>query len=206
MRLERPVSPHLAARLAGRPIDIDAAARRLVNAEPDSARWIVEGAGGVLVPVNDTANYGRPDRRLGLPVVVVARTALGTINHTLLTLEALRRRSIHVAGVVMVGEPNADNRDAIERYGRVAGARRDAAFEPLTPGALAAWAAAELDRDGRLARAAAMSLIDRDRALLWHPYTQMKTRRRRCRSCAARASISTPRTAGGCSTASRRGG
>jgi malonyl-CoA O-methyltransferase len=90
--------------------------------------------------------------RLGLPVVIVARTALGTINHTLLTIEALRQRSIQAAGVIMVGVPNPDNRDAIERYGRIDVLGVMPVLEPLTARSLAGWAAAELDRDGRLAR------------------------------------------------------
>jgi dethiobiotin synthase len=151
VRLERPVSPHLAARLAGRPIDIDAVLSPVAS-EPDSARWIVEGAGGVLVPVSDTANMADLITRLGLPVVIVARTALGTINHTLLTIEALRQRSIHAAGVIMVGVPNPDNRDAIERYGHIDVLGVMPVLEPLAAGSLSAWAAAELDRDGRLAR------------------------------------------------------
>jgi malonyl-CoA O-methyltransferase len=88
--------------------------------------------------------------RLGLPVVVVARTALGTINHTLLTLEALRRRAIQTAGVIMVGVPNADNRDAIERFGHVRVLGEMPPIEPLTADRLASWAAAGLDPDGRL--------------------------------------------------------
>ena len=87
---------------------------------------------------------------LGLPVVVVARTALGTINHTLLTVEALRRRSIQAAGVIMVGVPNADNREAIERYGHVQVLGEMPCFEPLTAEQLAIWAASGLDRNGRL--------------------------------------------------------
>ncbi len=148
VRLERPVSPHLAARLSGRPIDVDALISSL-RAEPES-RWIVEGAGGVLVPIGDTANMADLVARLGLPVVVVARTALGTINHTLLTLEALRRRAIQIAGVIMVGVPNADNRDAIERYGHVHVLGEIPHIEPLTADRLASWAAAGLDRHGRL--------------------------------------------------------
>jgi dethiobiotin synthetase len=113
---------------------------------------VVEGAGGLLVPISDTSNMADLISRLGLPAVIVARTALGTINHTLLTIEALRRRSIHAAGVIMVGVPNPDNRDAIERYGHVDVLGVMPGLEPLTAGSLAAWAAAELDPDGRLAR------------------------------------------------------
>jgi dethiobiotin synthetase len=148
VRLERPVSPHLAARLSGRPIDL-AALVACVRAEPDS-RWIVEGAGGALVPIGDTAIMADLMTLLGLPAVVVARTALGTINHTLLTVEALRRRSIPTAGVIMVGAPNADNREAIERYGRVRVLGEMPNVEPLTAESLMRWAASGLDRDGRL--------------------------------------------------------
>ena len=83
-------------------------------ARPHGRSWIVEGAGGVLVPLNDRETMVDLMAALALPVVVVARTALGTINHTLLTLEALRRRRCSVAGVVMVGAPDAENRAAIE--------------------------------------------------------------------------------------------
>ena len=149
VRLERPVSPHLAARLSGRPIDLDALAA-LAHSEPDSSRWIVEGAGGVLVPVSDTANMADLMMHLGLPVVVVARTALGTINHTLLTLEALRQRAIQTAGVIMIGVSNPDNREAIEQYGHVHVLGEMPHIEPMTSAGLASWAASELDRSGRL--------------------------------------------------------
>ena len=93
---------------------------RGLSRTPPTAIWIVEGAGGLLVPVNETQTMARSGSRdLALPVLVVARSGLGTINHTLLTLEALRARSLHVAGVMMIGEPNPDNRAAIERYGHV---------------------------------------------------------------------------------------
>jgi len=149
VRLERPVSPHLAARLAGRPIDLEGLVA-IAGREPDSARLIVEGAGGVLVPVNENAFMADLVARLALPAVVVSRTALGTINHTLLTIQALRGRAIEVAGVIMVGAPNDDNREAIERYGNVDVLGVMPRFDPLTPDRLAAWAGAELDLRGRL--------------------------------------------------------
>jgi malonyl-CoA O-methyltransferase len=117
VRLRRPLSPHLAARLAGTSITLEDV---LDRAGPALTRgsWVVEGAGGVLVPVNDRDLMIDLMRLLGMPVVVVARTVLGTINHTLLTLEALAARGLTVGGVVMVGPPNDDNRAAIEHYGR----------------------------------------------------------------------------------------
>ena len=147
IRLQRPVSPHLAATLSGIAIelpplvDIAAGARRTL---------IVEGAGGVLVPVNEREFMTDLMSLLGLPVLIVSRSTLGTINHTLLTIEALRRRSLTIAGVVMVGPPDTPNRQAIEQRGGVHVVGELPIFEPLTPQRLAAWAITELDRDGHL--------------------------------------------------------
>ena len=119
VRLREPLSPHLAARLEGRTIaltDLLAIAGR----QPPQDRWIVEGAGGVLVPIGDHALMTDLILGLGLPALIVARSTLGTINHTLLSIEALRARDIAVAGVIMVGDRNPENRAAVERYGGVA--------------------------------------------------------------------------------------
>jgi dethiobiotin synthetase len=148
VRLEKPVSPHLAARWAGMRIDL-AELRALVPEEPET-RWIVEGAGGLLVPVNEWQTMAEWIAYLALPVVLVARSSLGTINHTLLTLEALQTRWLRVAGVLMIGEPNPDNRAAIEQYGRVPVIAEMPLLAPLDPGLLAAWSAAHLDAQGRL--------------------------------------------------------
>ena len=121
-----------------------------IRAEPASVFWIVEGAGGVLVPINDSETMIDLMTHLQLAIVVVARTSLGTINHTLLTLEALRRRALQVAGVVMVGHRNPDNRAAIERYGDVAVLGEMPFLDPLTAERLGQWAAAELDPQGLL--------------------------------------------------------
>ncbi len=114
--LPEPVSPHLAARWNGVQIRLEAIRNPSV---PESKWLIVEGAGGVLVPLNDADFMADLFKHLGFPVVLVARTALGTINHTLLSLEALRQRGIPVAGIVLNGEENPDNQEALERYGRV---------------------------------------------------------------------------------------
>jgi dethiobiotin synthase len=148
-RLPHPVSPHLAARLSGTMI----ALRPLVDsiaAEHQSIRWIVEGAGGVLVPINDAETMIDFMSLLRLPVIIVARTALGTINHTLLTIEALDRRALHVAGVVMVGDRNAENRAAIERHGASVVVGEMPRFTRLDSADLAAWAESELDPERRL--------------------------------------------------------
>jgi dethiobiotin synthetase len=114
-RFAPPVSPHLAARRAGVRIDL----RKIkLPAIPPGENLIVEGAGGALVPINETQLMTDLMRHLALPVLLVARTTLGTINHTLLSLAALREAGLEVRGVVLCGKPNRDNRQAIERYGR----------------------------------------------------------------------------------------
>ena len=150
VRLPRPLSPHLAARLNGRTIVLQQLVDMLA-AQASPGRWVVEGAGGVLVPVNSTDLMVDLMTRLALPVLVVARTTLGTINHTLLTIEAIRARSLTIAGVLLVGERNRENREAIEGFGRVTVVGELPILNPLTPDTLGRWAAAELDRDGRLA-------------------------------------------------------
>ena len=126
----------------------DHPARPATPAPP--ARWIVEGAGGVLVPLNERETMADLMQALDLPVVIAARSALGTINHTCMTIEVLRRRMLRVAGVVMVGEPNDENRLAIERYGAAEVIAQMPRFDPLTPEALQAWVHAEFDRSGVL--------------------------------------------------------
>ena len=113
-RFMAPLSPEAAAALEGESVGLGDFVL------PRSARpLVVEGAGGVLVPLGGGATMADLMRRLGLPAVLVARSTLGTINHTLMSLEALRGRGVVVAGVVLVGPPNAGNRADIERHGRV---------------------------------------------------------------------------------------
>jgi malonyl-ACP O-methyltransferase BioC/dethiobiotin synthase len=129
-----PVSPHLAAAAAGTRIGLEDF--RL----PTSDRPIVvEGAGGALVPLNESASMLDLIARLGLPVVVVAADRLGAINHTLLTLETLRARGLQVLGVVLTGGPFGDNRAAIERHGRVRILAELPTAERLDAARIAAW-------------------------------------------------------------------
>lgn len=107
-----PLSPHLAAKMENDMINIE----KIVL--PEVSNLIIEGAGGVLVPINDTYLMVDLIKKLGAPVVLVARTTLGTINHTLLSLEALRSRNIPLLGVIMNGKNNIQNSNAIEVYGR----------------------------------------------------------------------------------------
>jgi dethiobiotin synthase len=148
-RLRRPLSPHLSARFNGSRIAVDSLVT-LAAAQPASDRWIVEGAGGLLVPLNDQELVADLIARLVLPVIIVARSALGTINHTLLTLDALRARALDPIGVLMVGEINRENRLAIEAYGRVPVLGEIPPLNPLTPLSVKK-AAGQLDSEGVLA-------------------------------------------------------
>ena len=134
------VSPHLAAERVGRRIEL-----RTLELPPDESPWVVEGAGGVLVPLTDSVTMADLMAQLEMPVVIAARSSLGTINHTLLTIEALASRRLEVAGVVMVGEPNPENRKVIEHWGQVAVLGEMPHFDPLEPDRLDAWARADLD-------------------------------------------------------------
>jgi len=111
-----PVSPHLAAQRAGVRIELRKIKMPLL---PARQNLIVEGAGGVLVPINDNQLMIDLMHQLKLPVLLVARTSLGTINHTLLSLAALRTARLRIQGVIMVGSPDRlENRRAIDHYGR----------------------------------------------------------------------------------------
>ena len=150
IRLPRPLSPHLSAQLAGTTLTLDRIVTPLVG-DLDRVCWIVEGAGGVLVPLNDNDFMIDLMLRLALPVLVAARSGLGTINHTLLTLEALRARRLTVAGVLMIGDPNEHNRAAIESRGRVAVIGQLPRVEPLAADRLCAAALEHIDPSRLLA-------------------------------------------------------
>jgi dethiobiotin synthase len=149
IRLHRPLAPYLAAELSGVRITISDL-RACLGEDAMSARWVAEGAGGPLVPINESEFMTDLMVQLGMPVLVVARSSLGTINHTLMTLEILRSRTLNVAGVVMVGEPNPSNCDAIQRFGDVEVVGEMPVFPKLTADALAGWATMEFDPQGHL--------------------------------------------------------
>ncbi len=112
--LTQPLSPHEAARIDKVKISLN----DFKQPKTDKP-LIVEGAGGVLVPLNDTDKMIDLMQHLGLPIILVARSTLGTINHTLLSLQALRAQNLPLAGVIMNGPPNSANQKAIENFGNV---------------------------------------------------------------------------------------
>jgi len=111
--LSEPLSPHRSAELDGVEIDLNALT------PPPIDPLIVEGAGGLMVPLNRETLFIDVFGRWNLPVVLCARTGLGTINHTLLSLEALRTRNIDILGVAFVGDDNPDNIRTIAEMGDV---------------------------------------------------------------------------------------
>lgn len=118
------VSPHLAVELAGHsPLSVTQLAADVRAATPADAVLVVEAVGGLLVPLGPDGDVRDLAMALGLPVVIVARPGLGTINHTLLTLEAARRVALSVAGVVLTPWPEPpdamvrSNRETIARLG-----------------------------------------------------------------------------------------
>lgn len=138
--LKEPLSPHLASERDGVTINPDALALPSVNGP-----LIVEGAGGVLVPITRTVLQIELFARWGLPVVLVARTALGTINHTLLSLEALQRRNIPVLGVIFVGDAMEDSEKTSVALGKTKRLGRLPILPRLDAGSLRAAFAAHFD-------------------------------------------------------------
>ncbi len=114
-RLTEPLSPHRSAELDG--VRIDPA--RLALPDIDGP-FVIEGAGGLLVPLTRDRLYVDQMAEWDLPVILCARTGLGTINHSLLSIEALVRRGIVLHGLVFIGEDNPDN---IETICEISGAR-----------------------------------------------------------------------------------
>ena len=130
-RLGTPASPHHAAAVDA----VTIVTEDLTLPEVDRP-LIIEGAGGVLVPLTRTATFADVFARWKLPVVLCASTRLGTINHTLLSLEALRARTIPVVGVAFVGEAQPETASIIGELGRTRMLGRLPMLDPLTPATL----------------------------------------------------------------------
>ena len=131
-RLSAACSPHRAAEIDGLTIDPDG-----LNPPACARPLVIEGAGGVLVPITRALTFGDLFARWALPVVLVARTSLGTISHSLLSIEALRRRQIPILGVAFVGDANEDSETTIAEIGKVRRLGRLPLLAPLDAKTLA---------------------------------------------------------------------
>jgi dethiobiotin synthetase len=132
-RLKTPASPHLAAAIDGVAIDPQV----LVLPRTDGP-LVVEGAGGLLTPLTREITYIDVIARWRASVVLCARTTLGTINHSLLSIEALRARGIAILGIAFIGDENAESERIIAEMGRVRRLGRLPHLAPLSAVALRA--------------------------------------------------------------------
>ncbi len=139
-RLTTPCSPHLAAEIDDVTIDPE----RLTLPEVDGP-LVVEGAGGVMVPVTRDLIFANLFARWGKPVVLVARTGLGTINHSLLSIEALRSRGVPILGMAFIGDAVEDSEATIAALGKVRRLGRLPRLDPLNAATLAEAFAANFD-------------------------------------------------------------
>jgi len=137
-RLITPASPHRAAEIDDVNIDVE-------TLTPPPGDLIVEGAGGALVPVTRTTLYADLFARWQIPVIVCARTALGTINHSLLTIEALRARGVPIHGLAFLGDAVEDSEAIISDIAGVRRLGRLPIIDPLTSETLAAAFSANFD-------------------------------------------------------------
>lgn len=128
-----PCSPHLSAEIDGVTIDPARLAAPLIDGP-----LIIEAAGGVMVPLTRDTLYADQFVTWGFPVILIARTSLGTINHSLLSIEALKRRGIAIHGVAFVGNANEDNEALITSFAKVKRLGRLPMVAPLNRTTLAA--------------------------------------------------------------------
>ena len=112
--LKEPLSPNQAAKIEN--INIEKEKIQIPNT---NSNLIIEGAGGALVPFNDKEDMTNLIKEFNCPVIVVARSTLGTLNHTFLTLSILREKNISILGVIMVGPSHPGNKKDIEKIGKV---------------------------------------------------------------------------------------
>lgn len=125
-RLATPCSPHRAAEID----NVTIASSNLFS--PTNDLLVIEGAGGVMVPLTRDFLFVHQLAKWGYPTILVARTALGTINHSLLSIEALRARGVPLLGVAFVGEANEDSEAIIAAFGKAKRLGRLPSLNPLT--------------------------------------------------------------------------
>jgi dethiobiotin synthetase len=148
LRFALPAAPNVAAEAEGREVEIERVRPAYERLAARHECMLVEGAGGLRVPTRSGSDMGDLARDLGLPILVVARAALGTINHTLLTLDVLGRRGLPLAGVVVShsgGPLSAADQANFEHLRSELGDRLLGEVPPLAPGEQASPEALELE-------------------------------------------------------------
>jgi dethiobiotin synthetase len=133
--LSAPLSPHAAAAVDGVRIRLSD-----FSLPATENTLIVEGAGGLMVPLNDYDTIIDLIERLRLPVILVSKHYLGSINHTLLSIEALKKRNLPIAGLIFNGDANPASEEAIEKIGRIAAWFRIPVFPEINAAVVAAYA------------------------------------------------------------------
>lgn len=127
-RLNAPLSPHASAALDGVQIKLSD-----FTLPQTSNHLVVEGAGGLMVPLNEHDVLLDLIQQLQIPVILVSRNYLGSINHTLLSFDALKQRNIPIAGIVFNGEPNPASESFIENYTQLPVLFRVGNLDDITP-------------------------------------------------------------------------
>lgn len=176
-RLTQPLSPHAAAAIDSVTINLE----HIVLPKTANA-LVVELAGGLMVPLNDTVLIIDLVQRLNLPVVLVSKNYLGSINHTLLSVEACRNRHIPVLGIIFNGPTVPATEDYILRYTGLPCLARISQLDTVNRDTIAQLAATlALDspstpgKEPTELEPATLTLAERDKAIIWHPFTQMQT-------------------------------
>jgi adenosylmethionine---8-amino-7-oxononanoate aminotransferase len=176
IHLVEPASPHWAAQLEGFRIDIPT----LLEERPEGYSMVVEGAGGALVPINESEDMTDLAKALGLPMLIVASTRLGTIHHTLATVHSIRSRGGEVAGVLLNGPAHGENARQIRDRGQVRILGRVPELYPVDAEAVQelvqSWSnnpfVDPCTEDTPCATPTPAGLAARDAQCIWHPYTQ----------------------------------
>jgi dethiobiotin synthetase len=154
-RFLAPLAPPVAAALEGRQVDVDEIDRGLRDAAASAEALVIEGAGGWLCPLTEETSLADWAARWRLPVLIVARPGLGTINHTLLTIESIRHRQLPIRGVIFNDATNiADDRSVTTNAGEI---ERRSGIPVL--GELAFGSSVELRRHDQLVRIDWLSLM-----------------------------------------------
>ena len=123
--LKQPLSPHLSAKLENQSLSLSDFTLPIAlppnsPKSRENAPLIIEGCGGLLVPINEKGEYIIDlIKKWNIPSIIVSRSSLGTINHTLLTIEQFKKHNLSIFGVILNGKKNKENKIAIEKFGEV---------------------------------------------------------------------------------------